>query len=362
MYGNGRPGPTASGVRTGKMRAVEHGGELAALRRRDLGDGHARRCPRPRSSRQQLGEQRALALDQLAHARADAVEHLGGQQVAGRARPVGRVAHGLEQLGHAHHAELVEVGREDRREAQALEQRDALVAGELEHAGVPLEPRQLAVEEARLLGGLLRAGGRPSDASCDQCECTRAQEPAQLAALAGDRLDRGRAGLGKRDARARDGVDERREIGLVADEHEIVAVALGQAGEIVGLDAEQRRSRRPAARRSSSAMISAVSWARGYGLVTTHCGSTLQRRQRAARGARGAAPRGHERTLGIGRAERAILGLSVSDEDDCHGRQHRPAARTREPRSRLVTASSPIRSPFGAAAASNGVSLRYCRG
>src|SRR4029077_20223154 len=42
-------------------------------------------------------------------------------------------------------------------EAQPLEQRDALVAGELVHAGVPLEPRQLAVEEARLLRGLLLA-------------------------------------------------------------------------------------------------------------------------------------------------------------------------------------------------------------
>ena len=45
----------------------------------------------------------------------------------------------------------------------------------------------------------------------------------------------------------------------------------------------------------------------------------LQRGQRAGRGARGAAPCGHERTLGIGRAERAILGLRMSDEDDCHG-------------------------------------------
>ena len=159
------------------------------------------------SSASRLGELDALALDELAHPRADAIEHLGGQQLARRARPVGRVADGFEQLGHAHHAELVEVGREDRGEAQPLEQRHALVAGELEHARVPLEPRQLAVEEARLLSGLLRRGGRPSHSSGDQCERTGAQEPAQLAALAGDRIDRRGSRLGKRDVRARDVVD-----------------------------------------------------------------------------------------------------------------------------------------------------------
>ena len=45
----------------------------------------------------------------------------------------------------------------------------------------------------------------------------------------------------------------------------------------------------------------------------------LERSQRPARRAGGPSPCGHEHTLGIGRAERAILGLSVSDEDDCHG-------------------------------------------
>ena len=35
------------------------------------------------------------------------------------------------------------------------------------------------------------------------------------------------------------GEHERREVRLVADEHEVVAVALGQAREIAGLEAEQ---------------------------------------------------------------------------------------------------------------------------
>jgi hypothetical protein len=48
----------------------------------------------------------------------------------------------------AHHEELVEVAREDREEVGALEQRQRVVLGELEHALVEREPRQLAVEES----------------------------------------------------------------------------------------------------------------------------------------------------------------------------------------------------------------------
>ena len=49
--------------------------------------------------------------------------------------------------GHPHHEELVQVGGVDREELDALEQRDALVLGQLEHALVELEPRDLAVHE-----------------------------------------------------------------------------------------------------------------------------------------------------------------------------------------------------------------------
>ena len=68
------------------------------------------------------------------------------------------------QARHAHHVELVEVGGGDRQEAQALEQRMALVLGFLEHAPVELEPGQLAVEKAaRAEGGDARARFEPLD-------------------------------------------------------------------------------------------------------------------------------------------------------------------------------------------------------
>ncbi len=319
MYGNGRPGPTASGVRTGKMlpwnMAASSPRSDAVTSEtgmhRDAG-GLAARPAAPRA----CALWRSTSSRMRVPTRSSTSEGSSSPAVRGR---LGAVADGLEQLGHAHHAELVEVGREDGCEAQPLEQRDALVAGQLEHARVPLEPRQLAVEEARLLRGLLLPADGHQHSSCDQCECARAQEPAQLAALAGDRLDRGRSRLGERDAHARDGVEEHREIGLVADEHEVVAVALG----------ERRRDRRPRRRAAPQSSATGAPSSSRDDLGRLVCARVrarhdalrldLQRRQRAARGARGAPPCGHERTLGIGRAERAILGLRMSDEDDCHG-------------------------------------------
>ena len=93
-----------------------------------------------------------------AHGAAD-----GGDRLRGRA-PVlqGRLEAGLDlvvQAGHAHHEELVEVVRVDRAELQALEQRDARVLGELEHALVELEPGELAVE---VEGVILEVGRRGS--------------------------------------------------------------------------------------------------------------------------------------------------------------------------------------------------------
>ncbi len=52
------------------------------------------------------------------------------------------------QARHADHEELVEVVREDRGEARALDDRQVLVLGELEDALVELQPAQFAVEEA----------------------------------------------------------------------------------------------------------------------------------------------------------------------------------------------------------------------
>ena len=162
MYGNGRPGADRE--------RREHGEDACRGTWRRARRARTPRPPRPAARRRRLSAARAAARrarrSGARRARACACRRgraprEGSSSPAVRGR-VGRVAHGFEQLGHAHHAELVEVGREDRDEAQPLEQRDALVAGQLEHARVPLEPRQLAVEEARLLRGLLRGGGRPS--------------------------------------------------------------------------------------------------------------------------------------------------------------------------------------------------------
>ena len=74
----------------------------------------------------------------------------------GRREPVGG-SHGepccllAHQAGHSHHEELVQIGGEDGAELHALEQRHLLVGHELEHAGVELDPRQLAVEESGLV-------------------------------------------------------------------------------------------------------------------------------------------------------------------------------------------------------------------
>jgi hypothetical protein len=59
-----------------------------------------------------------------------------------------------EQPGDTDLEELVQVRREDRAEAEAVEERDGLVLGELQHAAVELEVRELSVEEAPLRRGL----------------------------------------------------------------------------------------------------------------------------------------------------------------------------------------------------------------
>ena len=74
-------------------------------------------------------------------------------QLLARGEPV-RAAHlqaGLVaalQPGDADHVELVQVAREDRQELGPLQQRLAGVLGQREHAGVEVQPRQLAVEVA----------------------------------------------------------------------------------------------------------------------------------------------------------------------------------------------------------------------
>src|SRR4030095_16059193 len=62
------------------------------------------------------------------------------------------LAHLPLEAGDAHHIELIEVVRRDRQKAQPLEQRMRRVLGLAEHAFVEREPRQLAVDEALLVG------------------------------------------------------------------------------------------------------------------------------------------------------------------------------------------------------------------
>ena len=53
----------------------------------------------------------------------------------------------LPQPGHANHEKLVEVRAENRQELHPLQQRSLLILRLLQHAGVELQPAQLAVDE-----------------------------------------------------------------------------------------------------------------------------------------------------------------------------------------------------------------------
>jgi len=60
------------------------------------------------------------------------------------------------QSRNAHLEELVEIGAEDREKLRSFEQRQRFVLGEREHSGVEVEPREFAIEIARV-GGDRRA-------------------------------------------------------------------------------------------------------------------------------------------------------------------------------------------------------------
>ena len=84
--------------------------------------------------------------DRLAASR-DARQLLPRGEAVGAADGQARLVAALEP-GDADHVELVEVRGEDREELGPLQQRLARVLGQREHAGVEVEPRQLAVEIA----------------------------------------------------------------------------------------------------------------------------------------------------------------------------------------------------------------------
>ena len=168
MYGNGCPGPTASGVSTGKI--------SRSKRRSSCASSFAPRSSMPptvipsaasagRSSRFQS---RDWSAESSQNALADASERLlRGESVGG--------AHGdarlrlAEEAGDAHLEELVEVRGEDPAELHALEQRQRLVRRELENACVELEMRELAVEQ-----GLDRFG---ADSRRHRCILYRQRAP-----------------------------------------------------------------------------------------------------------------------------------------------------------------------------------------
>ena len=87
-----------------------------------------------------------LTSSQLEDACAELGEGLLGRQPVRRADEQARLDL-VEQARDAHHEELVEVRRADRTETNALEQRLVGIGGEIEHAAVELQPRELPVEE-----------------------------------------------------------------------------------------------------------------------------------------------------------------------------------------------------------------------
>ena len=124
--------------------ALEEVRELLALLVGRLGDGQD-----PDAALLELGAHRlergAHALALLEHALRDRLDLRGDAHAVGALGLAPRLARVLE-VRDAHHEELVQVRLPDRAELDALEQRDALVLGQLQDAVVELEPRELAVE------------------------------------------------------------------------------------------------------------------------------------------------------------------------------------------------------------------------
>ena len=84
---------------------------------------------------------------QLECAHADIVHDLCGHATGDAGYGQAGVDAALE-AGDADHEELVEVGREDREEPDAFEQRDLGIRGEVEDAFIEGQPAEFAIEEA----------------------------------------------------------------------------------------------------------------------------------------------------------------------------------------------------------------------
>ena len=163
----------------------QHGEDLLAEVTLDLAR-RARRTPRRRRSgcraRRARGGRtsenwRAWRRSSSRTRSAMPLEHLGGRQPVGTAGVDPRVELVVD-AGDADHEELVQVGDEDRQELQPLDQRQRLVLGELEHAVVEVEPRELAVGVQRAVREVAPSRSAPRRrppspvADASRCACS----------------------------------------------------------------------------------------------------------------------------------------------------------------------------------------------
>ncbi len=107
-----------------------------------------------------LGEAAAEAVAELDRPLAIQLDYVGRRHCVGAAGIDLRL-HLVVEAGHADHEELVEVVLVDRREVDALEQRDARVLGELQDPVVEVEPGELAVEVEGWIGEVGFGAVRP---------------------------------------------------------------------------------------------------------------------------------------------------------------------------------------------------------
>ena len=146
MYGNGCPGPTPSGVRTGNISRANRrssSDRFLARERVDGGDRDARLVER---RTELLPPELRLGVDELDDPLSDRRERLArGQAVDGAdGEPRRRLP---DEPGDADHEELVEVRRAEAAHAHPLEQGERVVGRELEQPCVVLDRRELAVEQ-----------------------------------------------------------------------------------------------------------------------------------------------------------------------------------------------------------------------
>ena len=147
MYGKGCAGSTARGVSTGKISSRKSASRWARSSS-DSSSQSAKRIPVSSSA-----GVTSLANTAAERATSCSTRSRMARSWSTRSRPSGVVVRRpgrelLHEAGHPDLEELVEVLAEDGEELGPLEQRQLGVLGEREHAGVELEPRELAVEEA----------------------------------------------------------------------------------------------------------------------------------------------------------------------------------------------------------------------